>query len=67
MYIEQQLRRLGCHQLVFLEHDRIHNEATRHWQAIKLLSFLELHSIYTQCFWVMQHCVSFTTVIATQH
>ena len=45
MYLEQQLRRLGCHQLVFLEHDRIHSEATRRHQTIKLLSFLELCSV----------------------
>ena len=45
MYIEQQLRRLGCHQLVFLEHDRIHYEATRRGQAIKLIFFLELRSV----------------------
>ena len=45
IYIDQQLRRLGCHQVVFLEHDRIHNEATIRHQAIKLLSFLQLHSV----------------------
>lgn len=44
MYVEQQLRRLGCHQLVFLEHDRIHNKTTRRRQVAKLLSFLGLHS-----------------------
>ena len=42
MYIEQQLRRLGCHQLVFLEHDRIRDKTTRRRQVVKLLSFLGL-------------------------
>ena len=44
-YMEQQLRRLGCHQLVFLENNRIRNEATRHKQATKLVSFLELRGV----------------------
>ena len=44
VYIEQQLRRLDCRQIVFVEHDRIYNAATRRHQVETILSFLEVHS-----------------------
>ena len=43
MYIDQQIRRLGCHQMVFLDHDRIQDESTRKDQVQKLATFLHLN------------------------
>ena len=45
IYIQQQLLTLDCHQPVYLEHDRLYNKATRRNEAVKLISFLELHRV----------------------
>ena len=42
MYIDQQIRRLSCRQLMFVDHDRIQNDATRKDQVQKLATFLNL-------------------------
>ena len=46
MYIDQQIRRLGCHQQVFMDYDRIQDEATRKGQVQKLTTFLQLDTLY---------------------
>ena len=46
MYIDQQIRRLGCHQMVFVDHDRIQDEGTRKDQVQKLATFLGLNDLW---------------------
>ena len=46
MYIDQQIRRLGCHQMVFVDHDRIQDEGTRKDQVQKLAAFLGLNDLW---------------------
>lgn len=46
MYIDQQIRRLGCNQMVFVDHDRIQDEGTRKDQVQKLATFLRLTDLW---------------------
>ena len=42
IYIDQQIRQLGCHQVHFLDYDAIMNESTRNDSLQDLATFLEL-------------------------
>lgn len=47
IYIDQQVRRLGCHQVFFVDNDKFVAETTRHSSLQALAAFLELNASET--------------------